>query len=168
MTVGSVRPKTTLVSKMSAKPTLTGSDLATIWAFLIATAVAMLPWVWDVLVKAGWNPLPLFDKGSVHPETPRLIEAVAQRVEQGGIDAWYDLDPAELLGAEAGRYAKVTDTLDVWFDSGVSHAAVLERLEGVEILANVAVGYDNIDVPELTRRGVLLTNKTPVSVSLKA
>ena len=41
-------------------------------AFLIATAVAMLPWVWDVLVKAGWNPLPLFDKGSVHPETPRL------------------------------------------------------------------------------------------------
>jgi len=48
-------------------------------------------------------------------------------VEREGVDAWYDLDPAELLGDEAARYDKVTDILDVWFDSGVSHACVLEQ-----------------------------------------
>ena len=86
---------------------------------------------WCISRQRTWGvPIALFvdrETGALHPETPRLIEAVALRVEQGGIDAWYDLDAAELLGAEAGRYAKVTDTLDVWFDSGVSHTAVLER-----------------------------------------
>ena len=46
-------------------------------------------------------------------------------VEQSGMDAWYDLDAAELLGEEAEDYQKVTDTLDVWFDSGVTHASVI-------------------------------------------
>jgi isoleucyl-tRNA synthetase len=86
---------------------------------------------WCISRQRTWGvPIALFvdrETGQPHPDTPRLIEAVAARIEQGGIDAWYDLDPAELLGAEAGRYTKVTDTLDVWFDSGVSHAAVLER-----------------------------------------
>jgi len=63
-----------------------------------------------------------------HPETAQLIEQVAQRIETQGIDAWFELDPVELLGDEAGRYRKVTDTLDVWFDSGVTHFAVLKRL----------------------------------------
>lgn len=86
---------------------------------------------WCISRQRTWGvPIALFvdrETGAPHPETPRLIEAVAERVERGGIDAWYDLDPAEILGSEADRYAKVTDTLDVWFDSGVSHAAVLER-----------------------------------------
>jgi isoleucyl-tRNA synthetase len=63
----------------------------------------------------------------LHPDTARLIEAVAQRVEGKGIDAWHELDAAELLGAEAPDYEKVTDTLDVWFDSGVTHYAVLRQ-----------------------------------------
>jgi isoleucyl-tRNA synthetase len=63
----------------------------------------------------------------LHPDTPRLIEEVAKRVEQGGIDAWFELDAKELLGADAERYSKVTDTLDVWFDSGVTHFAVLDQ-----------------------------------------
>jgi isoleucyl-tRNA synthetase len=67
------------------------------------------------------------DSGELHPETQRLIELAAARVEQGGIDAWFDLDPAELLGADAADWRKVTDTLDVWFDSGVTHVSVLER-----------------------------------------
>ena len=53
------------------------------------------------------------------------IEEVALRIEQRGIDAWFDLDPAELLGTEAADYDKITDTLDVWFDSGVTHSCVL-------------------------------------------
>ena len=55
----------------------------------------------------------------------QLIEEVAQRVEQSGIEAWFSLDARELLGDEAGDYRQMTDTLDVWFDSGVTHSSVL-------------------------------------------
>jgi isoleucyl-tRNA synthetase len=68
------------------------------------------------------------DTGELHPRTAELIEAVAERIEQKGIDAWFELHPADLLGEEEGaRLRKVHDTLDVWFDSGVTHACVLER-----------------------------------------
>jgi isoleucyl-tRNA synthetase len=53
------------------------------------------------------------------------MRQVADRVEQGGVDVWYTLDAAELLGAEAGDYDRITDILDVWFDSGVTHEGVL-------------------------------------------
>ncbi|MDZ7621989.1 MAG: isoleucine--tRNA ligase [Candidatus Competibacteraceae bacterium] len=86
---------------------------------------------WCVSRQRSWGvPLALFvhrRTGEPHPNTLRLLEQVAQRIERGGIDAWFDLDPAELLGPEAGDYLKMTDTLDVWFDSGTTHASVLER-----------------------------------------
>lgn len=90
---------------------------------------------WCVSRQRTWGvPIALLiDKqtGDLHPDTNRLIEKVAQRVEQAGMDAWYDLDIGELLEGEdadhIARYSKVTDTLDVWFDSGVSHEAVLRR-----------------------------------------
>lgn len=86
---------------------------------------------WCISRQRTWGvPIALFvhqQTGKLHPDTNALIEQVAQRVEQKGIDAWFDLEPAELLGDEAADYDKVTDTLDVWFDSGVTHAAVLER-----------------------------------------
>jgi isoleucyl-tRNA synthetase len=56
-----------------------------------------------------------------------LMAQVADKVEQGGIDAWFDSDLSDWLGDEAADYEKVSDTLDVWFDSGVSHACVLAR-----------------------------------------
>ena len=66
--------------------------------------------------------------GKLHPRTPELIEEVARRVELKGIEAWFELHPSGLLGeAEGADYDKVQDTLDVWFDSGVTHACVLER-----------------------------------------
>jgi isoleucyl-tRNA synthetase len=75
-------------------------------------------------------PIALFvdkDTNELHPESIRLMAEVADRVEQAGIQAWFDLEPAELLqGAEAEQYRKVTDTLDVWFDSGVTHACVVD------------------------------------------
>ncbi len=86
---------------------------------------------WCISRQRVWGvPIALFVHrvtGELHPRTPELIEAVAQRIEQRGIEAWFDLDPAELLGAEATDYDKVPDILDVWFDSGVTHASVLER-----------------------------------------
>jgi isoleucyl-tRNA synthetase len=64
--------------------------------------------------------------GEPHPRTLELIEKVAQKVEQSGVDAWYELDARELLGDEVEKYEKVLDVLDVWFDSGVSHACVVD------------------------------------------
>lgn len=91
---------------------------------------------WCISRQRTWGvPITLFlhkDSGELHPETARLVEEVAQRVEEQGIQAWFDLDPADLLGAEAGQYEKATDTLDVWFDSGVTHACVLDPRDGLE------------------------------------
>src|SRR5690606_10213595 len=65
------------------------------------------------------------ETGELHPRTAELLEQVAQRVEKEGIEAWQSLDPRELLGDEADLYEKNRDTLDVWFDSGTTHATVL-------------------------------------------
>ena len=45
-------------------------------------------------------------------------------MEKDGIDAWFDLDARELLGDDADTYEKVTDVMDVWADSGLSHECV--------------------------------------------
>jgi len=75
--------------------------------------------------------------GEPHPETPRHMEAVAERMAHEGLEAWWDLDPAELLGDEAEAYEKVNDILDVWFDSGVTHATVLEDREQLQVPADL-------------------------------
>jgi isoleucyl-tRNA synthetase len=69
------------------------------------------------------------DSGALHPGTSELLEAVARRVEEGGIEAWFSLQPEALLGADAQAYRKSGDTLDVWFDSGTTHESVLKRRE---------------------------------------
>ncbi len=68
-----------------------------------------------------------------HPDTVQLIEKVAQKIEQQGMDAWYELDAKELLGDDSESYKKVTDTLDVWFDSGVTHFAVAQKRLGIDL-----------------------------------
>ena len=84
---------------------------------------------WCISRQRTWGvPIALFvhkQTGELHPNTADIIEQVARLVEQSGMDAWYDLDASELLGEEADNYQKVTDTLDVWFDSGVTHASVI-------------------------------------------
>ena len=96
---------------------------------------------WCISRQRTWGvPITLFIhkvSGEIHPNTSELIEAVATRVEEGGIDAWYDLDATELLGEEADQYSKVTDTLDVWFDSGVTHSAVLDARDQLQYPADL-------------------------------
>ena len=96
---------------------------------------------WCISRQRTWGvPIALFIhkvSGEIHPNTSKLIEAVATRVEEGGIDAWYDLDATELLGEEADQYNKVTDTLDVWFDSGVTHSAVLDARDQLQYPADL-------------------------------
>ncbi|MDP1925387.1 MAG: isoleucine--tRNA ligase [Thiobacillus sp.] len=86
---------------------------------------------WCVSRQRNWGvPMPFFthkETGALHPRSLELLEVVAQRVEQAGIEAWFALDPAELLGDDAAHYNKTGHTLDVWFDSGVTHACVLKR-----------------------------------------
>jgi isoleucyl-tRNA synthetase len=92
---------------------------------------------WTLSRQRQWGvPMPFFihrETGELHPRTLELLEAVAQRVGKGGIEAWQRIEPSELLGEEAGRYEKVKDTLDVWFDSGSTHETVLRGSHAKEL-----------------------------------
>ena len=96
---------------------------------------------WCVSRQRNWGvPMPFFvhkETMQLHPRTPELLEQVALRVEQQGIEAWFALDAQELLGADAAHYRKLTDTLDVWFDSGATHAAVLRRRDDLAFPADL-------------------------------
>lgn len=96
---------------------------------------------WCVSRQRTWGvPIALFihkQTGDIHPDAMNLIEQVALRVEQKGIDAWFDLDAKELLGADADHYSKMSDTLDVWLDSGVTHACVLKRRDDLAFPADL-------------------------------
>jgi len=83
---------------------------------------------WCISRQRMWGvPIALFvhkETDEPHPDSVALLEKVAQRVEKHGIDAWWDLDPVELLGDEAADYVKVQDIMDVWVDSGLMHHCV--------------------------------------------
>ncbi|MBC7502452.1 MAG: isoleucine--tRNA ligase [Herminiimonas sp.] len=84
---------------------------------------------WTLSRQRQWGvPMAFFvhrETGELHPRTAELLEQVAQRIAQSGIEAWQALDPRELLGDDADLYVKNKDTLDVWFDSGTTHQTVL-------------------------------------------
>ncbi len=88
---------------------------------------------WCISRQRSWGvPLPLFlhkVTGELHPNTPALIDRAAALVEQGGVEAWSQLNAADWLGAvgdnSAEHYAKSNDILDVWFDSGSTFSHVL-------------------------------------------
>jgi isoleucyl-tRNA synthetase len=83
---------------------------------------------WCISRQRTWGvPVPLFvhrQTGEIHPDTPALLQSVANRIEAGGLEAWFALDPADLLGPQAGDYEAVQDTMDVWMDSGMAHHCV--------------------------------------------
>ncbi|KJG01614.1 isoleucine--tRNA ligase [Photobacterium angustum] len=86
---------------------------------------------WCISRQRTWGvPIALFihkETQELHPQTSELIEKVAQLVEQKGIQAWWDLELTDVMSAEdAANYEKVLDTLDVWFDSGVTHFSVVD------------------------------------------
>ena len=86
---------------------------------------------WCLSRQRVWGtPLTLYthkQTGELHPDTLEIFERVAKKVEQGGIDAWFDLDDSEFIGDDSADYDKVTDVLDVWFDSGATHYSVLDN-----------------------------------------
>ncbi len=96
---------------------------------------------WCISRQRNWGvPIALFvhqETGELHPDTPDLVEKVAKRIEQKGIEAWFELDPVDLLGDMAADYTKITDTLDVWFDSGVTHYTVLKGRDELTMPADL-------------------------------
>ena len=95
---------------------------------------------WCISRQRTWGvPITLFvhrETEELHPDSVALMERVAHRIEQQGIQAWWDLDATELLGDEAEQYRKVTDTLDVWYDSGSTFSSVVAsrpEFNGAEI-----------------------------------
>ncbi len=84
---------------------------------------------WCISRQRNWGvPLPFFlhqDSGELHPDTLALMDRAAALVEQGGVEAWSQLDPRDWLGDEAANYTKSNDILDVWFDSGSTFNHVL-------------------------------------------
>ena len=96
---------------------------------------------WCISRQRTWGvPITLFvhkQTHELHPRTSHLIESVARLIERDGVDAWFDLAPESLLGDEADQYMKVTDTLDVWFDSGVTHDTVLRQRHNLRFPADL-------------------------------
>ncbi len=96
---------------------------------------------WCISRQRFWGvPITLFthkQTGELHPNTAELFTSISAMIEQNGIEAWFETDIKDLLGADADDYEKATDTLDVWFDSGVSHFAVLKAREGLSDVADL-------------------------------
>ncbi len=88
---------------------------------------------WCISRQRTWGvPLGLLidrDSQQPHPETPKLLDKLAGLVESEGVDAWYRDNIVERLGADPEQYEPVSDILDVWFDSGVTHHCVLDQNE---------------------------------------
>ncbi len=90
---------------------------------------------WCISRQRAWGvPIALFkcSKCGKYQTSKELIGRVADMMEEGGADIWFEMDNKKLLpegykcdcGSE--EFEKEKDILDVWFDSGSSHAAVLE------------------------------------------
>jgi isoleucyl-tRNA synthetase len=97
---------------------------------------------WCISRQRNWGvPITLFihhHSGELHPDSLNILEKVAQRVEKEGIDAWFELQASDILSLEDARhYVKINDTLDVWFDSGVTHDTVLEPHPDLHVPADL-------------------------------
>ncbi|MBV6417103.1 MAG: Isoleucine--tRNA ligase [Steroidobacteraceae bacterium] len=83
---------------------------------------------WCISRQRTWGvPITLFthkETGALHPDTLALIDKAAAHVAQGGIEAWFALEAADLIGEDSATYEKVTDVMDVWADSGLSFECV--------------------------------------------
>ena len=145
-------PESSLSLRDKANEAVTETEFFPAWGRARLEAMIKNRPDWCVSRQRNWGvPMPLFvhkESGQPHPKTSELLEAVAQKVEQEGIEAWFSLEESEKYGhktipflidqlmkikgvsesgaiSESVRYKKITDTLDVWFDSGATHIAVL-------------------------------------------
>ncbi|OGT07884.1 MAG: isoleucine--tRNA ligase [Gammaproteobacteria bacterium RBG_16_37_9] len=104
---------------------------------------------WCISRQRFWGiPMTLFihkESGEIHPQMQRLVnDVIAPNIEKNGLIYWYGVEPVSFLkehakDTDAESYDKVSDTLDVWFNSGVSHYCVLKQREELHFPADVYV-----------------------------
>ncbi len=92
---------------------------------------------WCISRQRAWGvPITLFtcERCEAFINDPFLFDKIVALTEQNGADIWYRVELTDLMGTDyrcqncgSSRFKKELDILDVWFDSGVSHAAVLQR-----------------------------------------
>ncbi len=92
---------------------------------------------WCISRQRAWGvPIPVFvEKATGEPlRDQTVVDRIAQAFEEEGADAWFSRDPAEFLGPDRNPedYEQVTDVVDVWFDSGSTHAFVLEARDDLQ------------------------------------
>ncbi len=96
---------------------------------------------WCISRQRTWGvPLALVlhqDTDKLHPQASEIIEHVAKLIEQHGVEAWHDCDLNSLPFDDMASYRKSTDILDVWFDSGSSHFAVLSARDDLQFPADL-------------------------------
>ncbi|MBW5289554.1 MAG: Isoleucyl-tRNA synthetase [Candidatus Ruthia sp. Apha_13_S6] len=96
---------------------------------------------WCISRQRFWGvPITLFvhkQTGELHPRTQELFKEISNKIEKSGIEVWFESDAQDFIGDDASDYDKTTDTLDVWFDSGVSHFAVLKARKELSDVADL-------------------------------
>ena len=99
---------------------------------------------WCISRQRVWGvPIAVFahrETNELHPRTVELLDEIAARIGDDGADSWavwQAADAEELIGADAKEYEKVTDTMDVWFDSGCMHHAASQIFDELESPADL-------------------------------
>jgi len=87
---------------------------------------------WCISRQRAWGvPIAVFtDKTTGEPlRDQAVVDRIAAAMERDGSDVWFGADPAAFLGNryDPAKYEKVTDIVEVWFESGASHSYVLEK-----------------------------------------
>ena len=97
---------------------------------------------WCISRQRFWGvPMAVFthrEGQDLHPDTATLLHRIADKVEAEGLEAWFGSTAEDWLGAEGAAYEKCTDTLDVWFDSGVVHQCSFKSNEPESLVDGVA------------------------------
>jgi len=95
---------------------------------------------WCISRQRNWGvPITLVihkETGEIHPNQDKLFIKFADLIEKEGISSWNSLDLSTFID-DHDEYIKVTDSLDVWFDSGVTHSAVTDNRFGAGTVADL-------------------------------
>ena len=95
---------------------------------------------WCISRQRNWGvPITLVvhkDTGEIHPDQKYLFEKFSKVIEKDGISAWDKLNLEDFID-DHEEYIKTSDSLDVWFDSGVTHFAVSSKRFGNKVISDL-------------------------------